>query len=244
MKRSFVATLFIAGLSMVSITASAQSESRDEVLKQIETKRTELSILEKKFLMPSKEDRAAHASLLQQPNTGLIRLLPREVYGDYKKSLTLPGGGAYYSFSRLTHEYGYGSDIELQQGYLSVGFAGADYGMLIRLGDLPLEEITVDHPSAHFLAAYDPPGEEPKARLEYRRFADDPGVIVDNELYQSRKPVEVSTTYLLRSIAYHKSDVLVAFRVFRKDTDGSVIIAWKLLKNYPKPEFARNNKQQ
>jgi hypothetical protein len=241
MKRILVATLLIAGLSMISITAFAQSESRDDVLKQIETKRAELSVLEKKFLMPSAEDRAAHAGLLQQPHTGLIRLLPREVYSDYKnkKSLTLPGGGAYYSFSRLTHEYGYGSDIELQQGYLSVGFAGADYGMLIRLGDLPLEEITVDHPSAHFLAAYDPPSEEPKARLEHRRFADDPGVIVDNELYQTRKPVEVGTTYLVRSIVYHRSDVLVAFRVFRKDTDGSVIVAWKLLKNYPKPELAR-----
>jgi len=49
----------------------------------------------------------------------------------------------------------------------------------------------------------------------------------------------VNTTYLLRSIDYGTSDVLVAFRVFRKDSDGGLIIAWKLLNKFPKPELAR-----
>ena len=93
MKRIFtVAFLVIAALSVLSINVCAQSESRDDVLKQIETKRAELSALEKKFLTPSEEDRAAYAAFLGQPDTGLIRLLPREVYGNNddknKKSLT------------------------------------------------------------------------------------------------------------------------------------------------------------
>ena len=248
MRRIFVATFFIASLSIPSINAFAQSESRDDVLKQIETKRTELSALEKRFLAPSEEDRAAYAEFLQQPHTGLFRLLPRDVYESevYKKNLktlTLRGGGAYYSFARLTHEYGYGSDIELNSGYLSVGFAGADFGMLTKLVDLPFEEITLEHSGVRFLAAYNPPGELPKARIEQRRFGGR-GVTIDNELYQTRMPVEVDTTYLLRSINYDTSDVLVAFRVVRKDSDGSVIIVWKLLKNYPKPELARNNPEQ
>jgi len=54
-------------------------------------------------------------------------------------------------------------------------------------------------------------------------------------------PVKVNTTYLLRSINYVASDVLVAFRVVRKDSDGSIIIIWKLLKNYPRPKLARSN---
>ena len=45
-----------------------------------------------------------------------------------------------------------------------------------------------------------------------------------------------------REIAEGRSmDVLVAFRIIRKDDDDSVIILWKLLKKYPKPELARNN---
>lgn len=246
MTKIFVTVVFLMSLAIASMNVVAQSESRGDLLKEIETKRTELAALEKKFLAPSTEDRAACAELLRQPDTGLIRLLPRETYGDNnyknKKSLTLRGGGAYYSFSRLTHEYGYGSDIELQMGYLSVGFAGADFGILTKLGDLRLEEITLEHQGAHFMAAYLPPGELAKARVEQRRFG--AGITVDNEHYQERMPAEINTAYLLRSINYDTSDVLVAFRVIRKDTDGSLIIAWKLLKNYEKPVLARDMSEQ
>ena len=67
-------------------------------------------------------------------------------------------------------------------------------------------------------------------------------------------PVDVNATYLLRSINYgkplfvpnppehtignsRKTDVLVLFRVVRKETDGSVTIAWKLLKKYSTPNI-------
>src|SRR5213593_339820 len=107
MRFTFPATIFVALFLGLSITVSAQSESRDQVLSQIEAKRAELAALEKKFLAASEEDQAAYAEFLKQPDTGLIRLLPREVfdsdvYKDRKKSLTLRGGGAYYSFTRLT----------------------------------------------------------------------------------------------------------------------------------------------
>lgn len=248
MKRIFAATLFMAGLSLFSINTLAQSESRDDVIKQIETKRAELAALEKSFLSPSEEDRAAYADFLQQPHTGLLRLLPREKYdSDVKKNgktLTVRGGGAYYSFARLTHEYGYGSDIQLSSDDLSVGgFGGASYGMLKKLGDLPLDGITMEHPAARFMATYTPAGELSKARLEQRRFGTREFTI-DNDQYQRIAPVEVNTSYLLRSINYDWTDVLVAFRVVRKDSDGSVIIAWKLLKNYPKPQLARDITEQ
>jgi hypothetical protein len=247
MKPLFAAVLFIATLSLSSISVLAQSKSREDLLKEIETKRTELSALEKKFLAPSEEDRAAYADFLQQPDTGLIRLLPRDVYESEaykknKKTLTMRGGGAYYSFSRLTHEYGYGSDLELDSEYLSVGFAGADYGMMVKLGDQPLEELTIESPSVRFISEYNAPRAETQARDEYRRFA--VGTTTDGLIYKTRLPVEARTTYLLRSINYSSSDVLVAFRVVRKDTDRSVIIAWKLLKKYPSPELARSKTEQ
>src|SRR5687768_17440097 len=74
-------------------------------------------VLKKGLLAPSVQDRADHAAFLKQSDTGLIKLLPREVY-DWRtygteKHLNLKGGGAYYSFFYLSHEYGYGSDIEL-----------------------------------------------------------------------------------------------------------------------------------
>jgi hypothetical protein len=51
----------------------------------------------------------------------------------------------------------------------------------------------------------------------------------------------VKATYLLRSIDYNATDILVAFKVVRKDIDRSVIIVWKLLKKYPKPDLARTS---
>ena len=237
MKKIFTAAVFV--LLTCSINALAQSESQEDLLKQIEAKRADLAVLENKLLAPSGEDKAAFAEFLKQEDTGLIRLLPREQYDETpnKMTLTVRGGAAYYSFARLTHVYGYGSDIELQQGYLSVGFAGADYGIILRSGAASLDEVSLEHPSAFFLTAYKAANNEPQARVEQRRFGN--GDTIDGIKYGNRVKAEVGMTYVLRSINYHESDVLVALKVVRQDTDGSLIIAWKLLKKFPKPELAR-----
>jgi hypothetical protein len=243
MKHPFGVVLFVVTtLSFFSFNALAQSASREDLLQQIEAKRAELQSLEKRFLAPSEEDRAAYAEFLRQPDTGLIRLLPREVYESEtyqsnKKTVTVRGGGSYYSFTRHTHEYGNCTDIGLERDHLLVGFAGADFGMAIKLGDVPLEEITLEHPSARFMSSYNAPSREPEARAEQRRFAS--GTTIDGLTYKNNLPVELKATYLLRSINYSEADVLVALRVVSKDADGSITIAWKLLKKYAKPELAR-----
>ncbi|MGI8566257.1 MAG: hypothetical protein ACR2LZ_07215 [Pyrinomonadaceae bacterium] len=223
-------------LSFCSSTAIAQSQQRGETLEEIEDLRGRLKKLEETFLSPSAQDHAALAELLRQPSTGLIRLLPREEF-DGKNRLTIRGGGAYYSFTRLTHEYGYGSDIELQGDNLSVGFAGADYGMMANISPASLEELSLDDPRVRFLAGHQPPTDEPGARAEQRRFGE--GVSEDDVVYRRRVPVKKGSTYLLRSINYGNSDVLVGLHVLRRDVDGSVIIAWKMLKKYSVPQLQR-----
>ncbi len=242
MRRLFTGMLALAALATLTLAVSAQSASRDDILKDIAAKRAELQQLEDQFLAPGEEDRAAFKEFLAQSDTGLIRLLPREVYESEvnkknRKTLTIRGGGAYFSFARLTHEYGYGSDLELQSGYLSVGFAGADYGMMIDLGDVPLDEIGNDHPRVLSLLNYVAARDEPQARAEHYEIQT--GRILYGATYKNRLPVKVNSTFLLRSINYSNSDILVACRVVRKDTDGSVVIAWKLLKKFPKPELLR-----
>ncbi|HZE73127.1 MAG TPA: hypothetical protein VE135_26755 [Pyrinomonadaceae bacterium] len=244
MKHVSAAILFFVVALLCSTGTIAQSQSRDQILKDIQTKRVELQTLEKQFLAVAEEDRLAYADLLRQPGTGLVRLLPREVYDAeaYKqnpKTITMRGGGAYYSFTRLTHEYGFGSDIGLESGDISSGFAGLDFGILQKLGDVSLEDASLDHADARFVSSYNPPASEPEVRNEQRRFG--MGTTVDEVTYKSRLPVEVNSTFLLRSISYGRTDILVAFRVVRKDADGSVILAWKLLKKYAIPQIARNN---
>jgi hypothetical protein len=96
--------------------------------------------------------------------------------------------------------------------------------------------------SPGFLAAYNAVLDEPQARVEQRRFGG--GTSIDGVLYSERVRAQVKATYVLRSINYSDSDVLVAFRVLRKDTDGSLIIAWKMIKEFPVPDLARNKTEQ
>lgn len=244
MKKLSIAIGFMVALMFSAISICAQTQSREDILREISAKRTELLNLETAFLSPSEEDRAKYADFLGTADTGLIRLLPREKYdadvrNQSKTQLTIRGGGSFYSFVRLTHEYGYGSDINLYDGWLSAGFAGASYGILTTLGNTPLENVSVDTPAVQFLAMHTPPSEEPKARIEQTRWGN--GEMIEGTTYGQRLRMGVNTTYLVRSVDYNASDVLVAFRVVRIDTDGSAIILWKLLKKYPVPKLIRTN---
>jgi hypothetical protein len=240
MKRLFTATVFMFLLAPCSSPIFAQSESREGLLNEFEAKRAELATIENKLVLPADSDRQAFAEFLRQPDTGLVRLLPREVYDPVESNkgfLSINGGGAFYSFVRLTHDYGQGSDILLSRGYLSVGFAGTNYGILAQVGNIDLNEISVEHPGTLFLASYQAATEEPAARQEWSRFSS--GITIDGIKYSNRVKAEVGMSYVLRSIDYGRSDWLVALKVVRQDSDGSLIIAWKALKKFPTPQWAR-----
>src|SRR5688500_16963053 len=162
---------------------------------------------DRRLLAVPREDEEMHADFLKRPRTGLVRLLPRE---GYARQVSLRGRGAYYSFAARTHEYGYGSDIELQRGNFMVGFAGADFGFMVNLGDAPLENVSTETDAVRFMASYKTPASEPEARRAYRQFGDSDGHTEGAWTYKSRLPVVVGNTYALRSANYRYSDVLVA----------------------------------
>ncbi len=237
LRKLFAPALLLSLTFIAAPPALAQGpDARAQAAAEIESLREQIKAREATLLAPPDEDRKAYAEFLAQPRTGLVRLLPRERWDG---KLSTRGGGAYYSFTRLTHEYGYGSDLELQQVELSVGFAGADFGFMVNLGNVPLETLAADSESVRFMASYQTPLAEPEARAAYRQFAS-AGRQEGELTYKSRLPVFVNNTYALRSINYDNSDVLVAFRVVRKDFDGSVVLLWKILKKYPKPELQRS----
>jgi len=232
--RWFQMMLSVLFVCCCGLLTPAQSVDRAQLEKEVDALWEQIKAKEAPLLATSAADQAAFAEFLQQPETGLIRLLPRE---RYETKLKIRGGGAYYSFTRLTHEYGYGSDLELQQGKFSVGFAGADSGFLIALGDTPLEEVTLDHPGVRFPAEFTPPTKEADARAQHRQTYT--GIQVGDFTYKYSLPAAVNTSYVVRSIQYDTADVLVAFRVVRKDYDGSLILLWKMLKKFPVPKLER-----
>jgi hypothetical protein len=238
MKKTIAVTTFSLTLILASLTAFAQTQSRDQVIKELEAKRAELAVIEKKLLAVADSDREEFAAFLTQPQTGAIRLLPRETYdGNAKRALTMRGGGAYYSFVRNDQEYGRGSDISLEQGHLKVGFAGADYGLLLNVGDISLDQVSSDHVATRALLDYTPPIKEADIRAEKRKLWQ--GIELTGFKFKSSVPAKVGNTYLLRSISIDTSDSLTAFRVVRKDTDGSLILVFKVLKKFPVPKMER-----
>lgn len=227
-------------------------KTTDQQWNRILTKpRSESRVVKDGPLAPSAHDQSDHATFLRQSNTGLIRLLPSQPANEK----LIRGGGSFYSFHFLSHEYGRGSDLQLVRpliltpGYVPekgfensldtfvVGSSGPDYGMLTNLGEVSLDEITLKDQRTRYLAKYQPPTSEPDARCEFRRFRS--GETIEGRLYKRSLPVQAGATYLMRSINYNESDVLVAFRVARRDDDGSAIIAWKLLKDF-RPRHLNN----
>ena len=231
MKKIIAVTTFSLTLVLACLNGIAQTRSREDILKELEAKRAELIALEKSFLGPSDADREANAASLGGSDTGIIRLMPRDKY-----KLLTTGGGGYYSFSRATHEYGYGSDIALESGMLSVGFAGADYGMLFNIGDVPLDQAS-EHRAARALLDYTPPTKEADVRVQQRQAYY--GIELGGFNFKNRLSARVGNTYVVRSISFERSDLLVAFRLLREDTDGSFILAFKVLKKFSTPDLER-----
>lgn len=223
---SLIKTIAISMFMVIPL--SAQLASRDVQFKIIEDMRAQMNSLEQRFLQPDEND------ISEAKSEGMValRLLPREKYDGV---LWTRGGGSYYSFVRLTHEYGQGSDIGLEQGRLKVGFAGADYGFLIDVGEMPLTAISENTPEATFLFKYRPPSDHTDVRAEQARANK---YETQAATYSSYVPAIVGHTYLLRSIDFDRSDTLVALKVVRKDADGSLILYWKALKTFDKPTIA------
>jgi hypothetical protein len=233
--------LLVSVLAILSFTlagaprAAAQSPDRAELLVKIESLRDQLQNKERTFLAPSAADLAAYSEFLKQPDTGMARLMPRE---KYRTSLLIREGGAYYSFTKLTNEYTNGSDVGLERGKLfGGGFAGANFGFITALGDVPIEGVNEESPGVPWLSAFITPSAEPDAREQQRRTG--AGFEVDGFTYRSFLPAATNTTYALRSVSYDASDVLVVFRITRQDTDGSLILAWKVLRKFGIPKLAR-----
>src|SRR5215831_17569967 len=101
----YIASFVLTCLLGLTCYALVQSYNREQIHQRILDLRAELNKEEEQFLAPSPSDLQAYGEFLKQPDSGLIRLLPREKY-DNPKEMTIRGGGAYYSFTQLKHEYG------------------------------------------------------------------------------------------------------------------------------------------
>ncbi|MEP6913247.1 MAG: hypothetical protein ABI923_10860 [bacterium] len=194
------------------------------------------------LLKPTRAERATHAQFLKQPHVGLVRLLPDSKVVtidqlDQGKSnkFRLAVGGAFYSFTRLNHSL-WRADLKLKDGDLEVAFGPDVIGAVTTLGDVPIDSLTPDSPGVSTLATYAPPLERKQAQSEYEGFK--AGLTLGGYTFQTQLPVRENTTYALRSIAYGQSDLLVAIRVVKQNSDGSVLLLWKRIGKFSTPKLS------
>lgn len=223
---------------------------------------------QKKQLSPSARDLARYARFLSQPNTGIFRLLPDLncdenplVIRADEKCLNVIPESSFYSFREKSHSPEILSDIRLENNHLISNGIMAQ-GILVALGDVPLENITLKSDGLAFLNAYSPHTSAAEAEKQFVEIAK--GVGSGKYEYRKAFPVKTNTTFALRVIAYrgniyrtfrgyrynllegdNRVDLTLAFRVVGKEADGGVTLLWKELRRgkSPRIEFLKRKKQ-
>ncbi len=232
MKRLLVAVFL---LMVMNTLLFPQEALREQKLRQIADLNDQINKIVEELLQPSPADVKAAES----EGVKVFRIMPREIYA--RRIIMPQEGGAFYSFTTGSHDYQKTSQILLEGNSLQTGFAGADYGLMADLGNLILLGVGPEIPEVNFLLKYKAPTNILDARVEQQKRGNYP---VDNFVLRARLPVSVGHSYVLRAISFGRADVLVALKVMRKDTDGSLIIFWKPLAEFEKPELDPNIREK
>jgi hypothetical protein len=235
--RIVISIMFVTLLSLSYTNAQTPEQTYRELerVRSENSNEQEFARIENLLVSPDEEDIVRS----KKENVNVVRILSPEYL---QKNTTFPfssirNSGVYYSFYFRRHDYGHGSDIRFSKGILSVGFAGADYGFIRDLGKVSLQTITPNYDN--FLRSHAPPTNEPdirKVQTKSRNFE------IDGQTYSSSVSAVVGNTFLLRSINFRASDVLIAFTILRQDSDDSLIIFWKLLEQFETPKILTGSK--
>jgi len=218
------------------------------------------------LMAPSAEDSEKYASFLKQKNTGLIMLVsdkgcaknPRVVAASVECSqYSMPGAGSAYSFRHERHKIHRLADINFRRNSLEA-FGTLTHGILVNLGDTPLEEVDLKTDGVKYLSKFKPARDMASAGDIANKLTK--GIKDGNFTYASILPVSPGRTYVLRTIAYRgvipmtvegvlyneigesfgfdkRRDVIIAFKVVRFTTNKNVTILWKELSNKKAPKL-------
>lgn len=230
----------------------------------------------KKFkvvISPNPDDLEKHKDFLKQSKTGIFLLLPDFdcetkylVRTDANCANFVPGTWAYslrrknYSNADF-HDLRFKNDSLMSDGLLN-------QGILVSLGDVPLENISLNSDGVKYLVNFKPGEIHKEASRQFEQIVK--GIKDSDYIYSKKTKVVVNNTYAIRLISYRfqdkwlsrfsnsnmtakdlkffqleddkRVDLTVAFRIIRKNDDGGITILWKEVdrKESPKIVFQKN----
>lgn len=231
-----------------------------EILKNLEPNAEDLAKY-KSFLKQSKT-----GIFRLMPNYNCTEKLIINVKKGCEKSLYI---GEYYSF--VTDDYGDGNffDLTYKNGDLTTNGFWLQ-SIMTSLGDIPLESLTDTSGGLKYLFDFVPQEDNKAVKKQFIEILK--GVNADGYQYSRSSKALLNNTYALRLIGYRfdrsvnfrfrrveptsldnkilsasvrreGADILLAFRIIRQDTDGSLTILWKKLRKQKSPKIIFGKKE-
>lgn len=217
---------------------------------------------EVKILAPAPSMLEKYAAFLRQPDTGIVKLnadsscvqTPEIIVAKEScLSYTMPGAGTAYSFRAESYRLPRLADLTLVKDVLKTDGV-LQQGIMVNLGDVPLESVTLQSKGMKYLLDFTPP--EDGAGLLKTGGQLSKGVRADGFVYGLGFYVRGLTTFALRSIAYKgrfmrsvngfsynelgfdkRKDVVVVFRLIEKSANGDITLLWKMLSRQNSPSL-------
>jgi hypothetical protein len=217
---------------------------------------------ETSVLEPPKEVVDKYSQFLKKARTGIVTLAGNERCGTDDAlisaeqsclGLQFPGGGTAYSFRFGSYRTPRLADLKLAKNILVTDSVGQQ-GMLVDLGERPIEDLDLKSEGMHFLTVFKPAVNNEEFRTTSRDF--EVGVNKDGFLYRLSLLVKADHTYGLRSVAYggqstrsingvafdefafdKRDDVIVVFTIADVAKNGNITIVWRELRREDPPEI-------
>lgn len=210
-------------------------------------------------------DREKYKAFLREKRTGIFRLVRN---ADCLTRYTIEVGGECSAFMPGASDFSFRAGEYSDSDYHDIGYfrdqivtdAFFSQGILVPLGDVPIESVGPAHHGLKFLTDFRPDGFVADARNTAARISD--GVEFAGYRYTDKAVAAENTTYALRSVAYrianpplfstviHKNhvkfrdlrfkkraDVIIVFRVVRMEPDGGLTVVWKELGRADAPKI-------
>lgn len=222
---------------------------------------------ERRLLAPSDEDAQKFGEFLRRKNSGLIKLIADKgcdknpevvVSSPHCATYAMPGAGASFSFRINDYRNQNLGDLTFTgKSFRSLG--ALIHGILVNVGDVPLEKVDLQNAAVNYLVKFEPAQDLQKAQEIAEQLRK--GIENDDFTYRSHLPAAENTTYVLRAIAYDgvspravkgitynelefdkRKDIIVAFRVVRRESEENVTILWKELASKKPPKLAAQKK--